>query len=405
MAPDGSGDIYVGGSYFNNYNDTPSNYLVRLNSDGTVDTPFSATTGLDHSAFIVPATDGSGDILLGGANFSHYNGTLANHILRLDSDGQVVAGFAMGSGFDANVAAILPVSDGSGDIYVGGSFTSYNGSACNYMVRLNNDGTLDSAFPLGSGFDGGVSVITQVPDGSGDIYVAGGFTSYNGTAALGMIRLNSDGTVDSSFSVQGTGFSGYGGSVTILTPVTDGSGDIYVGGSFTAYNGNASKYLVRLNSDGSFDSGFATGQSFSNNVFAIIEAPDASGDIYASGNFGAYDGITAEGIVRLNSDGTVDNSFAPYSQYGGGVWAMAPTADGSGDIYMSGWANSGTTRLNSDGTVDSTFDTGTGFNSWVTAITPAIDGSGRIYCSGYFTSYQDTTVMMIIALGSDGSIQ
>lgn len=404
LATDGSGDLYAGGMYSTSYDGTPSNYLIRLNSDGTVDTAYSATTGLDYAARrIVPAGDGSGDIYLGGNSFTRYNGTVSNRILRLDSDGQVVAGFATGSGFDASVSSIVLAPDGSGDIYVGGFFTSYNDAACNYLARLNSDGTVDNAFSVvGTGFDAGVSAIAPAADGSGDIYVGGGFTSYNGTSARGVVRLNSDGTVDNSFSVVGTGFDR---GISILTPATDGSGDIYVGGFFTNYDGNTSNYIVRLNSDGTLDSAFSTGTGFSDAVRAIIPAPDASGDIYAGGSFISYNGTSAKGIIRLNSDGTVDSGFAVDPGISGGTRFIAPAADGSGDIYLGGFFAKHVMRLNSDGTLDSAFATGASFNSWVEALAPAIDGSGNIYCSGYFTSYQGTTVMGIIALGPDGSIQ
>ena len=90
--------------------------------------------------------------------------------------------------------------------------------------------------------------------------------------------------------------------------VVDGSGDVYVGGIFTAYNGSISRRIVRINSDGSLDAGFAVGNGFDSSVDAM--ALDGSGDIYAGGAFTDYDGTSVTRIVRLNPDGSVDPGFS-----------------------------------------------------------------------------------------------
>jgi hypothetical protein len=65
--------------------------------------------------------------------------------------------------------------------------------------------------------------------------------------------LNSDGSVDNTFSI-GTGFNN---TVWVIKVQTDGK--ILVGGNYTQYNGNPHSNLIRLNSDGSVDNSFNTG--------------------------------------------------------------------------------------------------------------------------------------------------
>ena len=91
----------------------------------------------------------------------------------------------------------MPAGDGSGDIYVGGYFYTYQGTISNNIIRLNADGSADTAFAVGTGFDySSVYTIAPAGDGSGDIYVGGTFTSYNGTFLIDRIaRLAIDGTV------------------------------------------------------------------------------------------------------------------------------------------------------------------------------------------------------------------
>ena len=112
----------------------------------------------------------------------------------------------------------------------GGTFTTYNGTTgLNRILRLNSDGTRDTGFNIGTGFNLVVNAITPATDGSGDVYVVGDFTSYKGTTGLNRIlRLNSDGTRDTGFNI-GTGFNL---AVNNIAPANDGSGDVYVGGDF-----------------------------------------------------------------------------------------------------------------------------------------------------------------------------
>ena len=70
------------------------------------------------------------------------------------------------------------------------------------VIDSNNTIAIDETFPAGSGFNAGVTSIAQQSDGK--LIVAGSFTEYNGEAAAGIIRLNLDGTRDTSF-ITGTG--------------------------------------------------------------------------------------------------------------------------------------------------------------------------------------------------------
>jgi hypothetical protein len=64
-------------------------------------------------------------------------------MIRLNADGTPDAGFIVGAGFDSHVEPIAPATDGSGDIYVGGDFSVYDGIQVDRAVALNSDGSLD----------------------------------------------------------------------------------------------------------------------------------------------------------------------------------------------------------------------------------------------------------------------
>jgi uncharacterized delta-60 repeat protein len=423
LANDGSGDLYVGGSVGVVHFESVSlakfatwSGLLRLKSDGTVDSTFiGESTGFrcSYSSLrsISPATDGSGDLYVGG-DFSSYKGTSINGLIRLNSDSTMDDSFNVGSGFDKQVNSISPATDGSGDIYVGGEFTTYNGTSSNGLIRLNNDGTVDTAFNIGSGFSGendygydGIEIISPATDGSGDIYVGGWFSAYNGIGSNKLIRLNSDGTSDATFNYEGSGFDG---AVKSISPATDGSGDLYVGGEFTTYNGTSSNGLIRLNSDGTVDAAFNVGDGFSlyswGGVKCISPAIDGSGDLYVGGDFTSYNGTNSAGLIRLKSDGTVDDSFHVGSGFNDTVNSVSPATDGSGDLYVggeftayNGISSKGLVRLKWNGTIDTAFNV----SGRVRIVSPAIDGSGDLYVGGYFSTFNGTGSAGLIRLNSD----
>jgi uncharacterized delta-60 repeat protein len=136
------------------------------------------------------------------------------------------------------------------------------------------------------------------PDGK--ILVAGAFTTINSTNRGGIARLDSNGMVDPSFNPTG----GANGASIDLAIQEDGK--IVIGGSFTAVNFDLNKrFAARLNSDGSLDSSFAP--VFDSTVRAVSLQPDNM--ILIGGEFQNVNGSQSRGMARLNSNGDSDTSF------------------------------------------------------------------------------------------------
>lgn len=353
---------------------------------------------------IAPALDGSDDVYVGG-DFTIYKNSSANRIARLNNDGSLDTSFIIGTGFNGEVRSIAPATDGSGDVYVGGDFTNYNGTDVGSIVRLNLDGTLDTNFITGTGFNEVVEIIAPAIVGVGDVYVGGVFTSYNGTnVGGGLVRLNDDGSLDAGFST-GSGWGEVG-----IAPATDGSGDVYVARS-------SGPGVARLNSDGSIDTGFDTGTSgFNDAVRVIVVSTDGSGDIYAAGSFSDYNGTETTGIVRLNSDGSLDMDFFAGPEFEGIIYILTVAIDGSGDIYANTRDPSFIERLNSNGSRDIGFDTelsqffggfggpfSGGYDYRPISVALAPDGSGDVYVVGGFTRYNFTPAARIARLTAGGA--
>ncbi len=351
---------------------------------------------------IATATDGTGDVYLGG-DFTTYNGAQVIRMVRLNSNGTIDPAFPMALGFNGSVRTIVPTGNQGVNLYVGGDFTSYNGIQKNRIVRINANGVFDPAFAIGTGFDNVVQIIAPAVDGSGLLYVGGAFTDYNGFTVKGLVRLKPDGSVDPTF-VIGTGFDS---TVHWIVPLANG--DLYVGGAFTTYKGVTVNRIVRLHSNGSIDPSFVTGMGFDNTIFTLLLADDGSGDLYVGGAFTNYNGDVANNLVRLNSNGVRDLFFTIGVGFNNTVFHVVSAGNGSGDLYVAGAFTSYNNlqanqmvRLNQNGTMDSTFSTGAGFDNTVFRVAPAQDGSSDVYAVGQFTQYQSTPIGRFVRLTSTG---
>ena len=355
--------------------------LINSNFLLTNDTTFNIGTGFNNSvASIILQPDNK---ILAGGDFTSYSGVTRNRIIRLNTDGTIDNAFTIGTGFNNSVASITLQPDGK--ILAGGDFTSYSGVTRNRIIRLNTDGTIDNAFTIGTGFNNSVASITLQPDGK--ILVGGIFTSYSGVTSNYIVRLNTDGTIDNAFTI-GTGFNNSVASIT-LQP----DGKILVGGIFTSYSGVTSNYIIRLNSNGTIDNTFNIGTGFDSYVQSIILQPD--GKILVGGNFTSYNGVARNNIIRLNSDGSIDNTFNIGTGFNNFVWPMISQTDGKilvgGNFTLyNGVTRNRIVRLNSDGTIDNAFNIGTGFTG-DTLTTMILQPDGKILVGGNFTSYNSTT--------------
>jgi len=357
---------------------------------GSKDTSFNIGTGFNNDVFSVKI-DSSGKIYAGGF-FGTYSGSSQNGLVRLNSDGTKDTSFNIGTGFTGGSIVYSISQESGGKIYAGGVFTAYSGSSQEGLVKINTDGTKDTSFNIGTGFSAGEIYATEI-DSNGKLLVGGLFLNYSGSSQNSLIRLNTDGTKDTSFNV-GTGFN-----AQVYELKIDSSGKILVGGNFTTYSGSSQNRLIRLNSDGTKDTSFNVG---SGTDFAVkLLTIDSSGKIYVGGSFSSYSGSTQNGLVRLNSDGTKDTLFNVGTGSNGIVESLIIDVSGSlmvGGSFTtySGSGQNGLIKLNTDGTKDTTFDIGTGFNSSVQSL--IIQSDGKIVAGGGFTTYSGSTQNYIVRL-------
>ena len=386
------GKIIIGG-YFTSYNGTTRIRIARLNTNGSLDTSFDP--GSCTSSFVVTtAIQSDGKIIIGGF-FASYNGIAINNIARINNDGSLDTLFNPGTGTSSYVLTTAIQSDGK--IIIGGAFSNYNGIGLNNIARLNVDGSLDTFFNQGTGASSFVH--TTVTQADGKIIIGGGFLSYNGTGKKRIARINEDGSLDTSFNM------GSGASSTIWTSAIQNDGKIIIGGYFTVFNGTAINRIARLNSDGSLDNTFNPGTGANSTVWTI--AIQSNGKIIIGGDFTIYNGTTISRIARLNANGSLDSTFNPGT--GANNLIRTTTIQSDGKIIIGGWfTNYDTTsrnyiaRLNADGSLDTSFNIGTGVNNNV--LTSAIQSDGKIIIGGEFISYNGTIINHIARLNDNGSL-
>jgi uncharacterized delta-60 repeat protein len=343
-----------------------------VDDQGNVDAAFSAAagTGFDTPSYTCMLVQPDGKVLIGGY-FSTYNGTNTPYFTRLNTDGTIDTTFVtnMGSGFDGPVTGIALQSDDK--IVCVGDFVDFDGNYCNYIVRLNTDGTWDSTFatpsPGGYFFDNYTDKVLVESDGTIVVATSSGFNDYDGTPVDGMTRINPDGTFHSTFPV-GAFHSGFNSNVNGMALFPDGK--IVVGGDFLGVNNLSNPYIVRFNADGTVDSTYSANAqaAIDYTVYAVDVQTD--GKVVVGGDFTGY-------VKRLNADGTEDTAFT--TALGSGVVSTAydVAVRDDGKILIGGWMLTvdGTTvnyvaLLNSDGSLNGAYttNTGTGADSSVEVI-------------------------------------
>lgn len=346
-----------------------------------------------------------------GGQFGIYNGTSVNNLVRINYNGTIDTGFTMGTGVggtDLNTRVWVVTLQPDQKILIAGNFQLYNGVSRNNLARLNTNGTLDTGFTVGAGFND--IVYETIVQSDGKIICGGVFTSYSGTSRNRIIRLNTDGTIDTSFNVG----SGANGEVNRIVQLSDGK--LLVAGGFTLFNGVSVGRFVKLNTDGSIDTTTFTGNTSGfNSAIYNINVLD-NNKILVSGAFDRYNNIPNRLlIVRLESDGTFDSTFTPFSAVTtssgiGRILGQSVQNDGKiivvgNFITINGQSRPFIARLNSNGTLDSTYNIGTGFvtsGNFLEDI-QTYSSNQKSIITGFFTSYNGTTAASLIRLNPDGT--
>jgi uncharacterized delta-60 repeat protein len=410
--------------------------LVRYNTDGSLDTSFDsdgkvittipATSEFAHAV----AIQSDGKIVIDGYsnNRSNYKFALARYNANgsldtsFDSDGIIITPF-FGTGDIVNALAIQP----DGKIIASG--TSLSDFA---LVRYNSNGSLDSSFSSDGKTNNDVGFLissagatTIQPDGK--IVVAGYSQNAEGND-FAVSRYNSDGSPDLSFGSDGK-------VITVMSNDSDEAravaiqpnGKIVVAGvtgmPFNSYN-SADIGVVRYNTNGSLDTSFDSDGKvildFSVIDFANAVAIQADGKIVVAGSSVLSISVGSHiALLRFNTDGSLDTSFDSDGKVtttvlnGSGARAVAIQPDGK--IVAAGFSSNGTNwdfslvRYNTNGSLDTSFDSDGKLTTPVLsgddeARAVAIQTNGKIIAAGFSNNGFSNNDFSLVRYNSNGSL-
>lgn len=243
VQPDGK--VLVAGS-FATLQGQPVRAFGRLNPDGTFDPSFISGVGdcalcdVPQIQSVHPQTNG---LIVVRGNFERVNGFVIPRLARILADGSVDAAYLPPVSVNDEVTATVVDPGGVVTVAVTGPSSTGEGTATR-LLRLNPDATPDAAFAPGEilGDDSGAAPVSALAlDAAGKLLVAGSFQSIGGTARRGLARLNTDGSLDTGFDA-GAGFENgvfqptRNAGPLVATIALQNDGGIIVGGSFAIAN-------------------------------------------------------------------------------------------------------------------------------------------------------------------------
>lgn len=283
-----------------------------------------------------------------------------------------------------------------------GDFTHMNGVAVKSLARFQADGTLDTSFtPPISGEVRAVVILTD-----GRILVGGWITVGNTYPYYyyRLARLNSDGSVDTSFYQTLDWF----GQVNSLAVQTDGK--ILVGGWSLTVQGDSSAtyYLLRLNANGSVDNTYpkrSAPNGVAHKLLLLNDDPLNPNRCRVLGVLPNISGGHTGYVVTFLNNGTLQSALTDET-FNGPVFAYARQSDGK-TVYVGsftqvlGASRNRIVRLNADNSLDTTFNPGSGFDDFVNNV--VLQADGKVVVVGNFNSYNGTAVGPIVRLTSTGA--
>ncbi|MBL0424933.1 delta-60 repeat domain-containing protein [Ramlibacter alkalitolerans] len=413
----------------------PGDLDPTFGSVGKVTTPIFAQAS-DGATVYAVTVQSNGKIVAAGSAFrAPQNGASSGSdfvLARYNTNGSLDTSFGgsgkvtkdIGGGQDYAYAVVVQpdgkiVAAGSAEVNAANANTRFT------LVRYNPDGSLDSGFGtagvVSTDFFGTENMAAAVAiQADGRIVVAG--RTHDGIfRRFALARYSADGSLDASFGTGGkvtTSFFGFDNGATGVVVQADGK--IVASGWADPGGPNVQFAMARYNADGSLDAGFGTGGKVTTDFFGANDVGwslllQGDGKLVIAGlvlpsGFGS----DVFGLVRYNTDGSLDTSFGAggkttlsfsFSRQRRLAAALQP----DGKILAVSWGVDGSTgfdvfslaRFNGNGAVDLGFGNGgkvitNVLGSQSQAYALAVQGDGRILAAG--SAFDSSRSLGVLAL-------
>lgn len=364
--------------------------------------PYTVAPITNMDQYIGVDKDASDRFYLGGQDAP----SITSKLVRVLSTGALDTTFNTNanSGFsDGYITAVCVQTDGK--ILVGGKFTNYAGTGRNYLIRLNSNGTLDTTFTTSVIPSSAFYMNTIVVQPNGRI-VIGGYISSGSSQCL--YRVLSTGAADTTFNTFAATITDSSGSPEIETVLALPTNELIIGGKFNTYNGTTKSKIAKLTTTGALNTTFA---ATATGTFVSALAVQTDGKILIGSKTSST--LSIQLIKRVDgSTGANDATFIPATISGSngliggyrGVYAITLQPSGrmliGGEFTtVGGSSRNDIARLNTDGTLDTNFNPGTGFSSTASRTQKIfLDASNNAYVTGWFNLYNGLTRVNIVKI-------
>jgi uncharacterized delta-60 repeat protein len=303
------------------------------------------------------------------------------------------------------------------ELYLGGTFTQYGTQYNRRLVKVDtaNGNYIPYTQPPGfsnNGFNGNVNAVETTT--TGELIVGGEFTDYIGTPQIGIAKLATTGFMDTTFETNSSGGFGDFSTPEVTDIKIQANGKIIACGRFDEYAGVplSSDNVIRLNADGTVDGSF-TPPAGSIEYFKVALDENPSSPHYQKIYLATNNVLGNKKVIRLNTNGTLDATFNTTFNTGSS-YVRSLKVDNNGKLLIGldtvGFISSGTQyygilRLNTNGTVDTTFNGGNvGMVSGNSVLAIDTDANNNILVGGVFNTYNGQPRVSVLRLLSNGTL-
>lgn len=228
-----------------------------------------------------------------------YDYTRMRQVVRVNMDGSMDSTFHYNastrqSASGANGVILDAMMQTDGKLILVGTFTTFNGSQANKIVRLNLNGSVDNSFNVGTGANSDIISIRYNAT-TNKIVIGGTFTSFNGKASSGINLLNADGSNVTTFNSQAI----TGGVVTFAGQLNNGK--ILVSGSFSKYGDYLRQGFMVLEANGQLAVGYNNTGGFQGKIYDMVETTIATGSqVILVGDILRFNSTLPHNLLGLN---------------------------------------------------------------------------------------------------------